>query len=232
MSRIITCDIRSGDSIPVLQFPNIEGRVPPEPETGYEDEIASHSVSHRPLLRDISTGVRGFPRTAQAAWLLDRVLFFVKLPLPLGPHQSRALAINRDLQDFLNTSLELDARYGRCCSPIAITICAMFEFHRYIVNISHNVVGLEEWNASSHAALNTTTHLMVDMARSHKEGQFLTNIDAVPLTWRCNTRGALDHLRSFWDADKKTPCQSEYEGIQQLKGLVSSVENRWCTIDL
>lgn len=227
-SRIVACEVQCRRQLFILQFPNTSTELPNKTDVGDLNNPNSCASIRPPLLGDITTSGCGFPRTIQAAWLLDRVLSFIELPPPIHLHWSTATALDQDLQSFLKTTLELELSRGNCCAAIATTVRAMFLFHERIVRMTHNLAGLEDWRANSQAALNTAAKLMAEVALGHKDGHMMADINTAPLVTRNSAYGVLKYLKNNSNNIGNLPLWNAGElDIEALENLISCIDKRW-----
>lgn len=79
----------------------------------------------------------------------------------------------------------------------------------------------DEWLNHSHAALDTATKMMVDIAAS-QSSLSLVSMDAVPPLSKFVTRAAIRHVR-----DSRDGSDEMGDGEKQLKMSLQRLQRRW-----
>ncbi|KAL4905959.1 hypothetical protein BDW74DRAFT_177652 [Aspergillus multicolor] len=180
------------------QFPADDTPLPVESMAG----TASSAISI-PLCFTTAPNLGGFARTAQAAWLLDRVLNVIPLPNS-EPKRIQLSDLDSQLRLFLAQVIaQKENNHNIYCASLALGIRALFILHCHIIHLFSDTdpdpdqdpatsITSEIINRSN-AALTSATQMVVDIAMSHQE---LSDhqIDTLPPLCGYLMREALTHV--------------------------------------
>ncbi|KAK8047714.1 Zn(II)2Cys6 transcription factor [Apiospora saccharicola] len=130
-------------------------------------------VAQLSALEHANVGV--FGRSAQAAWLLDQVLKGTEIHPNLESRLPSLRGLDEKLRAFLSQLVrQANGKRGPVCQAIAVTIRALYTLHRRILDrlaqlpISVGDQSSVQMNRQmSHAALETTTNMVLDVVEAH-----------------------------------------------------------------
>ncbi|KAL3479657.1 hypothetical protein BJX99DRAFT_66935 [Aspergillus californicus] len=137
--------------------------------------------------------VGAFGRTAQAAWLLDGVLQGLSMR---DPDRKRAHLheTDRTLQSFLAIMMQqCGGNPGVYCVAIALSIRGLFLLHWHLLDQRLTDCSEDQSAPNSHAALDTITKIVIDIAGIHEHVPF-SEIDGLPPSCVYIMRAALKHI--------------------------------------
>ncbi|KAK6855660.1 hypothetical protein PG995_007811 [Apiospora arundinis] len=139
-----------------------------------------------------TAGIGIFGRIAQAAWLLDQVLKGFEIPNP----DTRLACLRRldgELQMFLSDLVQqTSGKRGPSCQAVSLTIRALFVLHGHVLGQPFAQVSDPETLQVSHAALKSTTTMVIDVADAHRSSD---SAYGLPPTYTYNVQAALDYIR-------------------------------------
>lgn len=99
----------------------------------------------------------------------------------------------------------------------------MFALHGFRLTQQQGDLALDDCTSSSKAALDTVTHMMVDVATLHKDNVNAGNIATLPPTCIYTLHASLIHIgRSSGDYDSQKDSS-----VEALQGLLQSFTQRW-----
>ncbi|KAH8660452.1 hypothetical protein BX600DRAFT_56848 [Xylariales sp. PMI_506] len=174
--------------------------------------------------------IKSFGRAAQAARLSDTVL----KTFEIADLDTRLLQLNgldTTMRAFLAVLLEqCQTEQGVFCGAIATSIRVLYILHQHILRLDPNAVSitahfksLEEWQASSRAALDTATKMVIDIAESHQH-IVTTPENAMPPSYAYAVRAALQHIK----VRRPSSDDAWLQGAEaQLRASLSKFNQRW-----
>ncbi|KAK8855128.1 transcription factor gsfR2 [Apiospora arundinis] len=138
-----------------------------------------------------TAGIGVFGRIAQAAWLLDQVLRGFEIPNP----DTRLACLRRldgELRMFLSDLVQqTSGKRGPSCQAVSLTIRALFVLHTHVLGPLASVSDPETLQVS-HAALKSTTTMVIDVADAHRSSD---SAYGLPPTYPYNVQAALNYIR-------------------------------------
>ncbi|KAK8030428.1 hypothetical protein PG990_000162 [Apiospora arundinis] len=146
--------------------------------------------SQLPTLRNASIGA--FGRIAQAAWLLDQVLRGFENP-NLDTRLTCLRKLDGELRMFLSDLVQqTSGKRGPSCQAVSLTIRALFVLHGHVLGQPFAQVSDPETLQVSHAALKSTTTMVIDVADAHRSSD---SAYGLPPTYPYNVQAALNYMR-------------------------------------
>lgn len=176
----------------------------------------------------------GYGRAARSAWLLERVLKIVSLPLFDQLQQKELVALDTELLSHLKLDMARSCGnlYRGYCFSIGIGIQALFVLHNHTLKQIQGMSEHMQLQARTRAALDTITSLVVDAMDQHMSCLLLWTVEEVPPNCAYNLCAALDNIKrkdaemfedleipqsaSFVDADTKV-----------LRAMLAKLDRRW-----
>ncbi|KAH7127351.1 hypothetical protein EDB81DRAFT_907552, partial [Dactylonectria macrodidyma] len=203
--RAMICEITVPEQPLVTVIAGGDARIPTEPALLEQNRILTiNLIPVKEVSCLSSSDVGSFGRTAQAAWLLDRVLkVFQDQSFPSRLAQLQAL--DKTLQKFLGALFqESNGKRGILCEVIAITIKTIFILHWHILSkpplaTKESGQSVEEWCQCSHAALDAATKMVLDVVEVHGNPDPCSVLCMAP-SYPYITQAALKHIygKSTW----------------------------------
>ncbi|KAK8135357.1 hypothetical protein PG984_003297 [Apiospora sp. TS-2023a] len=137
-----------------------------------EQQQQQQPVRQLSALEEASVGA--FGRSAQAAWLLDQVLKGTEIYPNLESRLPSLRGLDEKLRTFLSQLVQqANGKRGPVCQAIAVTIRALYTLHRRILDrlaqlpSSVGDQSVQMNHQMSHAALETTTTMVLDVVGAH-----------------------------------------------------------------
>ncbi|KAF2198505.1 hypothetical protein GQ43DRAFT_474482 [Delitschia confertaspora ATCC 74209] len=208
--RTFFCDVTVAEQPLVSRMSGGDARLPIE--SGILEQVeflGGESVPYVPVSYISAVDVGSFGRNAQAAWLLDQVLKVSDIS-NVDTRMFQLQGLDTTLQTFL-AALMQQCEGGQTdryfCEAIAISIRALFTLHWHILDLFSGLAdeqyqALQDW-CKSHAALNTTTKIVVDVVEAHEgDHASVTSAYTAP-SYPYLIRAALQHIykKNGWEED-------------------------------
>ncbi|OGM46450.1 hypothetical protein ABOM_004554 [Aspergillus bombycis] len=172
-----------------------------------------------------SIEMQGLGYSAQAAWLLDRVLKATKGP-NMNTQFDQLDELGSSLQVLLGLLLEqCQDVWGVFCGATAIAIRALFILHWHILSQPAQPFSseLEEWRQKSYDTLDTVSNMVIDINNTHEDiAPHL--IDQMPPSCVYITRAALKHIHDSACWKSKSWL---WETEKQLNASLDQFSRRW-----
>ncbi|KAL5333323.1 hypothetical protein BJX70DRAFT_69381 [Aspergillus crustosus] len=221
--RAIICEINGGFEQPMATIvPSGDTQLPLDREILDRRELSLEAVPNIPVASWTATNICGFGRAAQATCLLDQVIRGLLVP-DLNSRLPLLESLDRAIQSLL--TLILPQSNPRCpwpyCTSLAIAVKALYTLHNHIINIqppqtsiNANLRPLEDWKSASLAALDTTTRMLVDMAKYLTTTKIVDATKAVSPIHIYEIQAALDYMRFREEGGDSPWDEGAAEGLQ------------------
>ncbi|KAH7131697.1 hypothetical protein B0J13DRAFT_626759 [Dactylonectria estremocensis] len=206
--RAFICEVTVPEQPLVTAITSGDAKLPTEPALLEQNDLISFdSIPCIPVSYLSSPDVGSFGRTAQAAWLLDKILKVFQ-DQSFASRLIQLQALDGTLQKFLGALFEQsNGKRGILCEVIGITIKAIFTLHWHILSqpplaISESGQFIEEWCQRSHVALDAATKMVLDVVEVHENPDSCSALCVAP-SYPYINQAALRHIhgKSAWEEE-------------------------------
>ncbi|KAB5547374.1 hypothetical protein GE09DRAFT_1131071 [Coniochaeta sp. 2T2.1] len=193
--RMIYCDVAVSEQPLITTFPKHDVRLPTEPYLLEQSSDPSReSVSPLSVSCLLEEDIASFGRSAQAAWLVDRVFRSFIVP-DWETRLAQLHTLDGEIQAFL--AMLIHPKYtgrGPACTTIAMGIRALFTLHCHIITQSAQTVeSTHEWRNRSLTTLDTATRMVLDIVETNDNMEAYA-FDHIAPSYTYMVRASIRHL--------------------------------------
>ncbi|KAB5545743.1 hypothetical protein GE09DRAFT_1132274 [Coniochaeta sp. 2T2.1] len=219
--RMIYCDVTVSEQPLITTFPKYDVRLPTEP---YLLERSSDTSGEPGSPLSVSClfeeDIGSFGRSAQAAWLVDRVFQSFSVP-DWDTRLAQLHALDGEIQAFL--TMLIHPKYtgrGPACTTIAMGIRALFNLHCHIIAQPTEILGAtHECRNRSLTTLDTAARMVLDIVEKN-DNMVAYAFDHIAPSYTYMVQASISHLSLRMEEEDemmtaKTRLRSAFDQFNQ-----------------